>query len=148
MTKLSKKWGGGGWGVREKRAKAGKREGSPLPSLPNPPPFFPSSLSPTPFDDCYAGETKFCRKLLHSRIKRKSLIIIQIQEALWRKSNNLRNPYLAVMKSLTFHKRSKRMLLHQRANQCRPAITAENQYACYDLSLRNKRKNRICSVKT
>ena len=39
-------------------AKAGKREVSgkgPLPSLPNPPPFFPFLLSPTPFDACYSG---------------------------------------------------------------------------------------------
>ena len=27
----------------------------PFPFLPNPPPFFPFSLSPTPFDACYAG---------------------------------------------------------------------------------------------
>ena len=42
---------------REKSAK-GKKEGSwapSPPSLPNSPPFFPSSLSPTPFDTCYAG---------------------------------------------------------------------------------------------
>ena len=39
---------------REKSAKEGKMKGS-LPSLPNPSPFFPSSLSPTPFDACYAG---------------------------------------------------------------------------------------------
>ena len=26
-----------------------------FPSFPNPPPFFPFSLSPTPFDACYAG---------------------------------------------------------------------------------------------
>ena len=32
------------------------------------------------------------------------------------------------------------MLMHQRANRCGPAITAENQYACYDLSLQNKRQ--------
>ena len=39
-------------------AKAGKWEGwgkGPLPSLPNPPPFFPFLLSPTPFDACYLG---------------------------------------------------------------------------------------------
>ena len=41
----AKRGGGGGGGKGEKR----------LPSLPNPPPFFPSSLSPTPFDACYAG---------------------------------------------------------------------------------------------
>ena len=44
----------GGGGGREKSAKEGKREGVPYPlsviSL-----FFPSSLSPTPFDAGYAG---------------------------------------------------------------------------------------------
>ena len=42
---------GGGRKVR----KQGKGKKGPLPSLPNHPPFFPSSLSPTPFDACYAG---------------------------------------------------------------------------------------------
>ena len=37
-------------GVRKAR-QWGKGKGA-LPSLPNPPPFFPSSLSPTPFDAC------------------------------------------------------------------------------------------------
>ena len=35
-----------------KRGGGGERE---TPSLPNPPPFVPSSLSSTPFDACYAG---------------------------------------------------------------------------------------------
>ena len=118
-----------------KARKRGKEKGAPYPLSSNPSLF--------PFLPIRYPQTKLCRKPSHSRT-----VIIQIQEALWRKSNNLRNPYLAVMKSSTFHKRSKRMLLHQRANQCRPAITVENHYACYDLSLRNKRKNRICSVKT
>ena len=39
---------------REKSTKEGKGKGA-FPSLPNPPPFFPFSLSPTPFDACYAG---------------------------------------------------------------------------------------------
>ena len=39
-----------------RKAPNGKRKGAPSPpSLPNPPPFFRSSLSPTPFDTCYAG---------------------------------------------------------------------------------------------
>ena len=40
------------------------------------------------------------------------------------------------------------MLLHQRANHqsCRPeTITAENQYACHDLSARNKRQHSLLS---
>ena len=40
---------GGEGGKEGKSAKKGKMKGS-LPSLPNPSPFFPSSLSPTPFD--------------------------------------------------------------------------------------------------
>ena len=47
----SKREGGLG---REKGAKEGKREGS-LALSPQFPFFFPSSLSPTPFDACYAG---------------------------------------------------------------------------------------------
>ena len=44
----------GGRRGREKARRRGKGKGL-LPSLPNPPPFFPFSLSPTPFDACYAG---------------------------------------------------------------------------------------------
>lgn len=51
---------------REKSAKAEKGKGAPavraivfvfseLPSLPNAPPFFPSSLSPTHFSACHVG---------------------------------------------------------------------------------------------
>ena len=39
---------------REKSAKVQK---GPLPSLPNLPPFSPSSLSPTAFNACYSGHT-------------------------------------------------------------------------------------------
>ena len=40
---------------KEKSAK-GKRKEGPFNTLsPNPPPFFPSSQSSTPFDTCYAG---------------------------------------------------------------------------------------------
>ena len=101
-----------GVGVRweaEKR-ESGEKRREPLTLSPQSPSLFP-------FLPIRYPQTKLCRKPSHSRT-----IIIQIQEALWRKSNNLRNPYLAVMKSSTFHKRSKRMLLHQRANQCRPAM--------------------------
>ena len=116
MTKLSlrcvagaKSVRGGGWVGGRKARKRGKEKGAPYPLSSNPSLF--------PFLPIRYPQTKLCRKPSHSRT-----IIIQIQEALWRKSNNLRNPYLAVMKSSTFHKRSKRMLLHQRANQCRPAM--------------------------
>ena len=37
--------------------------------------------------------------------KEKSLLVIQIQEEVWGKLNNL-NPYLAAMKSFTFQNRS------------------------------------------
>ena len=41
---------------REKSTKEGKGKGaSPFPSLPYPPPFSPFSLSPSPFEACYAG---------------------------------------------------------------------------------------------
>ena len=39
--------GGGGRKVRKQKG--------PLPSLPNLPPFSPSSVSPTPFNACYSG---------------------------------------------------------------------------------------------
>ena len=126
----------GGGVEREKSTKAGKRVGSPLGhvkiKLIVP---IPLSLIPLPFSlPLYPLPPN---KTLQETI---TFTDNYYSEALWRKSNNLRNPNLAVMKSSTFHKRSKRMLLHQRVNQCRPAITAENQYACYDLSLRNKRQ--------
>ena len=41
--------GGGGRKVRKQKGL--------LPSLPNLPPFSPSSLSPTPFNACYSGHT-------------------------------------------------------------------------------------------
>ena len=46
---------GRGWGEEEKRQREKGRERRLLPLSPIPPPFFPSSLSPTPFDTCYAG---------------------------------------------------------------------------------------------
>ena len=45
----------------------------------------------------------------------KSLLVVQIQEAVWRKLNILK-PLFSRKKSLTFQKRSKKMLSHQRAN--------------------------------
>ena len=47
--------GVGGGGEREgRKERKGKRKGRPSPcSLSNPPPFFPSSLSSTPFADIY-----------------------------------------------------------------------------------------------
>ena len=45
----------GGGGEREKSAKP---KPNPNPNSSQSPPFFPSSLSPTPFDACYAGYDK------------------------------------------------------------------------------------------
>ena len=39
----------------ERKHEGGEKGKGLLPSLPNPPTFFPFSLSPTPFDACYAG---------------------------------------------------------------------------------------------
>ena len=47
--------------------------------------------------------------------KKTLLLVIQIKEALWRKLTNLQ-VYLATKRKFTFQKRSKKMLLHQRAN--------------------------------
>ena len=53
---------GGRWGGRKARKRGKGREG-PFPSLPPPPPpFFPFSLSPTPFDACYACYNGECRR--------------------------------------------------------------------------------------
>ena len=49
--RLKKRRGGG----RGRKVPKGNGRGSPLPSPPNPPPFFPPFQSPTPFDACYAG---------------------------------------------------------------------------------------------
>ena len=59
------------WQVRgeggRKVRKWGKVKGSPLPSLPNPPPFFPSSPSPTPFNACHAGYAATTKKFTKNR---------------------------------------------------------------------------------
>ena len=60
--------------------------------------------------------TKHRGKPSHSRTKRKSLMIIRIQEALWRKLNNLKPLFSGNEEPTAFQKRSKEMLLHQRAN--------------------------------
>ena len=43
-------------------------------------------------------------------------MIIRIQQALWRKLNNLKPLFSSNEELTTFQKRSKKMLLHQRAN--------------------------------
>ena len=49
---------------REKSTQVGKGTGGSLPlsPLPPPPPFFPFSLSPTPFDACFAYYNGECRR--------------------------------------------------------------------------------------
>ena len=61
--------------------------------------------------------------------KRKSLLVIQIQEALWRKLNKLK-PLFSPKKSVKFA---------SDGQSCRPETNpTENQYACHDLSVWNK----------
>ena len=62
---------GRGRGEEEKRQGEKGRERRLLPLSPIPLPFFPSSLSPTPFDICYAGHNihrvRYFRRLWKSR---------------------------------------------------------------------------------
>ena len=91
--------------------------------------------------------TKLCRKPSHSWTKGKSLIFIQIQEALWRKSNNLK-PLLSPNEELHVSQEVKENAPASEGKSYRPVITAEDQYAYYDLLLRVSGTNHICSVKT
>ena len=91
--------------------------------------------------------TKLCRKPSHSWTKGKSLIFIQIQEAIWRKSNNLK-PLLSPNEELHVSQEVKRNAPVSEGKSYRPVITAEDQYAYYDLLLRVSGTNHICSVKT
>ena len=52
-------------------------------------------------------------------------------------NKRMENPYLAAKESFTFQRRSKKMLLHQRANPAdrKTKTTGENKYACNDLSV-------------
>ena len=58
----AKRGGRGGGRKARKRGKGREGREGPFPSLPYPPPFFPFSLSPTPFDACYAGYNGECRR--------------------------------------------------------------------------------------
>ena len=91
--------------------------------------------------------TKLCRKPSHSWTKGKSLIFIQIQEALWRKSNDLK-PLLSPNEELHVSQEVKENAPASEGKSYRPVITAEDQYAYYDLLLRVIGTNHICSVKT
>ena len=58
----AKRGGRGGGRKARKRGKGREGREGPFPSLPYPPPFFPFSLSPTPFDACYEGYNGECRR--------------------------------------------------------------------------------------
>ena len=79
--------------------------------------------------------TKHRRKPSHSRTKRKSLIIIRIREALSRKLNNLK-PLFSRNEEHRISKEVNGNALTSKGKSCQPeTITAENQYACHDLSV-------------
>ena len=82
---------------------------------------------------------KHRRKPSHSRTKRKSLIIIQIREALWRKLNNLK-PLFSDKKELCISKEVKGNALASKGKSCRPETTITAENACHDLSVWNKRQ--------
>ena len=91
--------------------------------------------------------TKHSRKPSHSRTKRKSLIIIRIQEALWRKLNNLK-PLFSRTEEHCNSKEVKGNALASKGKSCRPETTITAENACHDLSVWNKWQNHILSVKT
>ena len=82
---------------------------------------------------------KHRRKPSHSRTKRKSLIIIQIREALWRKLNNLK-PLFSDKKEHCISKEVKGNALPSKGKSCRPETTITAENACHDLSVWNKRQ--------
>ena len=67
-----------------------------------------------------------CRTPLHSRTKRKSLLVIQLENKL----NDLK-PLFSRKKSLTFQKRSKKMFLYWRAN-----LTDQNKQQPLKINIR------------
>ena len=82
---------------------------------------------------------KHRRKPSHSRTKRKSLIIIRIREALWRKLNNLK-PLFRVNEEHCISKEVKGNALASKGKSCRPETTITAENACHDLSVWNKRQ--------
>ena len=84
--------------------------------------------------------TKHRRKPSHSRTKRKSLIIIRIREALWRKLNNLK-PLFRVNEEHCISKEVKGNALASKGKSCRPKTTITAVNVCHDLSVWNKRQN-------
>ena len=83
--------------------------------------------------------TKHNRKPSHSRTKRKSLIIIRIKEALWRKLNNLK-PLFSRNEEHCISKEVKENTLASKGKSCRPETTIIAENACHDLSVGNKRQ--------
>ena len=88
---------------------------------------------------CYRV-TKHHKKPSHSRDKRKSLIIIRIQEALWRKLNNLKPLFRWRPLHLKGGQRKcsciEGQIMPTRNNNCRKSICV-----CHDLSVWNKWQN-------
>ena len=78
--------------------------------------------------------TKHRKKPSHSRAKRKSLIIIRIQEALWRKLNNLK-PLFSGNEEHCISKEVKGNALASKGKSCRPETTITAENACHDLSV-------------
>ena len=67
--------------------------------------------------------------------KRISPLAIQIQEALWRRINNLKL-FSAANEEIYVSKEVEESAPASEGKSCRPeTITAENQYACHDLSV-------------
>ena len=63
--------------------------------------------------------------------KRISPLVIQIQEALWRRINNLKLLFTAAKEEIYVSKEVEESALASEDKSCRPeTITAENQYGC------------------
>ena len=78
--------------------------------------------------------TKHRRKPSYSRTKRKSLMIIRIQEALWRKLNNPK-PLFSGNEEHCISKEVKGNALASKGKSCRPETTITAENACHDLSV-------------
>ena len=83
--------------------------------------------------------TKHSRKPSHSQTKRKSLIIIRIKEALWRKLNNLK-PLFSCNEEHCISEEVKGNTLASNGKSRRPVTTIITEHACHDLSVGNKRQ--------
>ena len=79
--------------------------------------------------------TKHRRKPSHSWTKRQSLMIIRIQEALWRKLNNLKPLFSGNEELTAFPKEVKGNALASKGKTCRPETTITAENACHDPSV-------------